>query len=218
MNSCLRRAFVWSFGRVLGLVAAIALAASAAHAVAQDITHVEEDWEMVLGSPDSNICGPQVAITMSPLSDISGTFFTLEVNHRSAPYWTPGGITLHQWSGEQRVQSMDRADRSIMQTDGETVTWTQSLDCNGALLTFQIKNGSSTTWGPWGRSGNLKLQTTWLAGNLNNYTPDVSVAQSGVAYAGNRVKTLRIKQLRVTLSDGSQFTDDTTRTVQQLVE
>src|SRR5207247_888610 len=94
MKTCLRRALVWSLGRLLGLVAAVALAAGAAHAVAQDIVHVEEDWEMVLGSPDAATCGPQVVLTMSPLSDISDTFFTMEINHRSAPYWTPGGITI----------------------------------------------------------------------------------------------------------------------------
>jgi len=218
MKTCLRRALVWSRLRVLSLVAAVMVAAGAAHAVAQDIVRVEEDWEMVLGTPDASVCGPQVAITMSPYSDISSTFFTMEINHRSAPYWTPGGITLHQWDGEQRIQSLDRADRSIMQTDSETVKWTQILDVNGNSLTFQIKNGSSTTWGPFGIAGHLKMNTNWPAGNLNSYTPDVSVSQSGVAYAGNRVKSLSIKSLRITLSDGSQFTDSTGWTVQQLLE
>jgi len=32
------------------------------------------------------------------------------------------------------------------------------------------------------------------------------------------VKSLKIKQLRVTLSDGSEFTDDTGWVVQQLIE
>ncbi len=218
MKTCLGRALVWSPLRVMGLVAAVVLAAGAAHAVAQDIVHVEEDWELVLGGPDAATCGPQVALTMSPLSDISDTFFTMEINHRSAPYWTPGGITIHQWQGEQRIQSLDRADRSIMQTDSETVTWTQVLDVNGSNLTFQVKNGSSTTWGVFGVTGHLKLQTNWPSGNLNSYTPDVSVSQSGVAFAGNRVKTLRIKSLRITLSDGSEFTDSTGWVVQQLVE
>jgi hypothetical protein len=217
MKTCLRRALVWSFGRLFGLVAAVMLAAGAAHAVAQDIVHVEEDWELVLGGPDPNSCGPQVACTMSPFSDIRNTFFTIEVNHRSAPYWTPGGITIHQWSGDSRIQSLDRQDRSIMQTDNETVTWTQSLDLHNNWLTFQITNGSSSTWGPFGYN-HLQLSTAWGANHINNYTPDVSVSQSGVAYAGNRVKSLRIKAIRVTLSDGSDFTDDTVRIVQQLVE
>jgi len=220
MKTCLRRALVWSFGRfIFGLVAAVALAAGAAHAVAQDIVQVEEDWELVLGGPDPNSCGPQVACTMSPLNNISDTYFTIEVNHRSAPYWTPGGITLHQWLGEGRVQSLDRQDRSIMSTDNETVTWTQSLDTRAASgwLRFKISNGTSSTWGPFGYN-HLELWTNWGTNNLNGYTPDVSVSQSGVSYAGNRVKSLKIKEIRVTLSDGSEFTDDTVRIVQQLVE
>jgi len=218
MKTCLRRALVWSHLRVLGLVAAVMVAAGAAHAVAQDIVHVEKDWELVLGTPDASVCGPQVAITMSPYSDISSTFFTMEINHRSAPYWTPGGITIHQWNGEQRVQSLDRADRTIMTTDSETVTWTQVMDTAvPGWLKFKVKNGSSTTWGAFGYNS-LELWTGWAGGDLNGYTPDVSVSQSGVAYAGNRVKTLRIKELRITLSDGSTFTDSTGWTVQQLLE
>ena len=84
---------------------------------------------------------------MSPFTDINDTFFTFEVNHRSVPYWIPGGLNLHQWSGEWRVQSLERPDHSVMQTANETVTWTQVLDVRNGVLTFQIKGGMSSTWG-----------------------------------------------------------------------
>jgi len=185
-------------------------------APAQNLVRVEEDWEMVVGEPDANSCGPQVACTMSPLGDIDGTHFTLEINHRSMPYWSPGGITLHHWSGEWRLQSMERQDRSVMQTNGEVVRWTQSLDTTvpGNLI-FQITDGTSSTWGPFGYSMNLKLSTVWLAGHINNYSPDVSVSRSGVAFAGNRVSSLKILRVRATLSDFSTATDDTVRVVHQ---
>jgi len=187
-------------------------------ALAQEVVKVEEDWEMVLGEPDVNSVGPQVAVTMSPLGDIASTFFTLEINHRSAPYWTPGGLTIHQWDGESRVQSLDRSDRTVMNTSGETVTWTQVLRVDLGWLTFKIKDGSSSTWGSFGTSSNFKLISWWGGDNLNGYTPDVSVGQTGVAYAGNRVHSLKIKQIRVTLSDGTVVTDDTVRVAHQLVE
>ena len=85
-------------------------------------------------------------------------------------------------------------------------------------MEFQIKNGSSTTWGPFGYSNAFKLHMTWLSGNLNNYTPDVSVSQSGVAYAGNRVKLLKLTEIRLTLDDGTELTDSTERIAHQLVE
>ena len=184
-------------------------------APAQNLVRVEEDWEMVVGEPDANSCGPQVACTMSPLGDIDGTHFTLEINHRSMPYWSPGGITLHHWSGEWRLQSMERQDRSVMQTNNEVVTWTQILEVESGQLTFQIKDGASSTWGPFGYSSYLKLQANWSAGHINDYSPDVSVSRSGVAFAGNRVSTLKLLRVRATLSDGSSATDDTVRVVHQ---
>jgi hypothetical protein len=197
--------------------ACLAMLAMARLAAAQDVVHIEEDWELVLGGPDQNVCAPQVATTMSPYNHINDTFFTLEVNHRSAPYWTPGGLTIHHWNGEWRMQSFDRADRSVMNTESETVTWTQILDVNSGQLTFQIKYGTSTTWGPFGYSNMFKLHTNW-GGNLNNYSPDVSVSQSGVAFAGNRVKSLKIKEIRLTLDDGTELADPTERVVHLLVE
>jgi hypothetical protein len=193
-----------------------AIAWGPAAAPAQDLVRVEEDWELVLGTPDENSCGPQVACTMSPLGHIDGTHFTLEINHRSVPYWSPGGITLHHWHGESRQQSMDRQDRSVMQSNGETVTWTQILDVDEGILTFQIKDGASTTWGPFGYSNHLKLQAWWSAGHINDYTPDVSVARSGVAYAGNRVQSLKLLPVRATLADGQTVTDNTVRVAHQL--
>ena len=186
-------------------------------AAAQQVVRVEEDWELVLGEPDPVIVGPQVTTTMSPTGNLDGVYFTFEINHRSLPWWTPGGLTIHQWSGEARVQSFDRSNRSVMQTSGETVSWTQILSVDGTNLTFQVKNGSSTTWGPFGYSNMFKLRTAF-SGDLSGYSPDLSVAQSGAAFAGNRVQLLRIKEVRLTLSSGQTLTDSTPRIAHQLVE
>jgi hypothetical protein len=204
--------------RLVPLFVAIAFLGMARAASAQNIVQVEEDWELLLGEPDQNVCGPQIATTMSPFNNISDTFFTFEINHRSAPYWTAGGLTIHQWSGDWRIQSFDRADRSVMNTSDETVTWTQQLYVNSGQLTFQVKNGVSSTWGPFGYSNMFKLHQSWGVNNINSYTPDVSLSQSGVAYAGNRVKSLKIKEIRLTLDDGETLTDITERVAHQLVE
>jgi len=217
MHASLRSTVRWWLHRSISRFAFIGLCVATAAAGAQDLVHIEEDWELVVAQPDQNSCGPQIACAMSPFTDISGTYFTMEINHRSAPYWSPGGISLHQWFGESRVQSMDRADRSVMNTAEEVVTWTQSLDTNGNVLTFKVKNGHSSTWGDFGYSGNLKVQSwNWNGDNLNGYTPDVSTSQSGVAYASNRVRSLKLLQVRGTLSDGTTATDNTVRVVYQL--
>src|SRR4029078_11723225 len=88
--------------RFLSLAAAIALLGVSSAARAQNVVRVDEDWELVLGAPDQLVCGPQVVTSISPYPDIAGTHFTMEINHRSLPYWTPGGIQLHHLYVEDR--------------------------------------------------------------------------------------------------------------------
>jgi hypothetical protein len=205
--------------RAVSFFVVLALLFPAAAALGQtNVVRVEEDWELEIGEPDVNSVGPQVLTTMSPNADLTGAYFTMEINHRSAPSWTPGGISIHRWTGEARNASFDRADRTIMQTSSEVVTWTQALYHDNGRLHFKVFNGVSSTWGLFGYSNLLKLDTSWSVGQINNYTPAVSVAQSGAAYAGNRIHMLKIKCIRLTLSDGSVLTDNTERIVQELVD
>jgi len=217
MKACLRATTSWGWRLgSYGFCLAAFLVASPLRA--EHVVRVEEDWELVIATPDANSAGPQVSCTLSPFNHIDGTYFTVEFNHRSVPYWSPGGITLHQWNGEWRTQSIDRPDRSVMQTNNETVTWTQILDVDNGVLTFQIKDGTSSTWGPFGYSNFLKLQTNWGPNNLNGYTPEVSAARSGVAYAGNRVQSLKLLRVRATLNNGNVSTDNTVRVVHQFLD
>jgi hypothetical protein len=204
--------------RAASIVAAMALFLSAGVVAGENVVRVEEDWHLEIGGPDANSVGPQILTTMSPYSDLLGTYFTAEFNHRSAPSWTPGGITIHRWTGETRNASYDRADRTVMNTANEVVTWKQSLHFANGRLYFTVYDGLSWTWGPFGYSNMLKLDTSWGDTHLDGYTPAVSVATSGAAYAGNRIKVLKITGIRMTLSDGSVMTDNTERIVQQLVE
>jgi len=218
MNYSLNYSGPTVLARALATFAALALLASADGAFGQNVVRIEEDWSLEIGQPDSNSVGPQVLATMSPNANLAGTYFTLEINHRSAPSWSPGGISIHRWTGETRNASFDRADRTVMQTSSEIVTWTQSLHQLNGRLYYTVFNGASSTWGPFGYSNLLRLDTSWGSNNINGYTPVVSVANSGAAYAGNRIKMLKIKQIRMTLSDGTVLTDNTERIVQQLVE
>lgn len=212
--------------RIFAFFCTAVMLVTAGAASAQDIVRVEEDWELVLGAPDGNSCGPQITTTMSPTSNLDGTFFTMEINHKSAPYWSPGGISIHHWCCDWRMGSFDRNDRSVMTTTNETVTWTQALyvdspgddDEDDGGLTFKIFGGVSTTWGPFGYSNYVKLSQSWTPNHINGYTPAVSVGSSGVPYAGNRVQSLKIKCIRLFLSDGEVLEDNTVRVVHLLVE
>ena len=113
MEVGLRSHASWNIPRLAcGVFVAFCLSASLTRA--QDLVHVEEDWQLVVGEPDSNTAGPQIACTMSPFGDINGLYFTHEVNHQSMPYWAPGGLTIHQWSGESVVQSMTSLENGYL--------------------------------------------------------------------------------------------------------
>jgi hypothetical protein len=204
--------------RCLSVTVALLVLSAGRVAWPADFVRIEEDWELVLGEPDTNSVGPQVVTTMSPNADLNWAYFTMEINHRSAPTWTPGGISIHRWSGEFRMGSFDRDDRTVMATNEETVTWTQALYYENGRLHFKIMNGASTTWGQFGYSQLVKLDCSWGVPHINGYSPAVSMAHSGPAYAGNRVQLLKIKEVRYTLSDATTFTDSTERIVHQLVE
>ncbi len=212
------RPFFRSASLAVTAICSLACLALASTATAQNVLRVEEDWELVVGEPDANSVGPQVITTMSPNCDITGTYFTMELNHRSAPTWTPGGISIHRWSGDWRMGSFDRSDRTVMSTSNETVTWTQALFVENGRLVFKIYDGVSDTWGPFGYSNYVRLDCSWGVNQINSYSPALSVAQSGPAYAGNRVHSLKLLRVRMFLSDGTTATDETVRIAHQLVE
>jgi len=96
---------------------------------------------------------------------------------------------------------------------GEMVRWTQSLEIVDGALVMEITDGSSTTWGSFGGQGYLKATVDITLADLNAYDPSVSVANSGVGYAGNRVESLVLRRVRMTTSAGDVLEDDTARSV-----
>ena len=93
---------------------------------------------------------------------------------------------------------MTAANPASLDTEGERIQWTQSMElaANGTL-TFQITQGHSTTWGTFGQGNSLQVTTTTNLTNLNGYTPDTSVAEAGVEFGAHRVRRLVLNKVRV---------------------
>ena len=175
------------------------------------IVRVEEDWEMVVSEPDPDTDGPQVTCVISPVGDTNWLNAHFELNVRTVPYFRPGGLQLQLWYGESPVSHTHYPNTAIMSTAGETVRWTQAMALNGGVLSFEIVNGESTTWGPFGGQGYLQSSITTGLSDLSGYSPSVSVANSGIGYAGNRVASLVLKRVRLINADGQVSEDDTPR-------
>ena len=174
---------------------------------------IEEDWVLVVGEPDPDLDAPQVSVGMSPLADFDSAYVVFNINHRSQPTYVPGGLQLQVWNNSVPLLSDDDPDDEVMSQAGETVTWTQQMTLSNGTFTVAIVNGNSQTWGTFGGDGRLLASLAASFGNLNAYSPNVSVSNSGVSFAPNRVQSLTLNCVRYYTSDGQVIQDNQPRVV-----
>jgi hypothetical protein len=200
--------------RALGALAVVSVAAwnvSAGVSRAGDVVRVEEDWTLVIGQPDGNLNAPQVATGMSPLGNFNSAYVVFNVNHRSQPTYVPGGLQLQLWTSDDPLLSDDDPHDEVMTTSGEKVTWTQQMTLQNGVLTVAIVNGTSQTWGAFGGGSALQASVAASFTNLNGYSPNTSIANSGVSFAPNRVQSLTLTAVRYYTSDGQVIVDNQVR-------
>lgn len=177
------------------------------------VVGVEEDWELVLATPDPDSAGPQVICMISPLGSVESLYCTLELNHRTIPAFGPGGMQFEIWHGEELLYERCAPVQTVLSQPGEVICWTHKMTLSDGNLLFEIVDGSSATWGAFGGQGYLKGQVPTTLADLNGYHPAVSVENSGVSYAANRVQSLVLKGVRVVTSTGEVLEDTTERPV-----
>lgn len=178
-----------------------------------DVVRVEEDWELVIGTPDPDSDSPQVTSVFSPVGHVESLYAALEINHQSQPEFVAGGLQLQIWDSEFSESSRKFPNGAVMAQAGETVRWTQSMQLADGVLTFEITNGTSTSWGSFGGQGYLKASVNTALSNLNDYHPATSVHNSGIGYAANRVQSLVLRRVRLITSDGEVLEDTSSRPV-----
>jgi hypothetical protein len=172
------------------------------------VARVEEDWVLVLTEPNAAVASPQVSTQMAR-SPWAARFVNFHLNNGDVPDYTQGGLQLQVWHGTVHEGVANSDTRAIMQTSGETVSWTQYLSRETGRMVFGISKASSETWGDF--SGlSVAVSGSLL---LDNYSADYSQQNSGVTFGANRVASLTIVQTRIYYSDGTVQTDSTQRPV-----
>jgi hypothetical protein len=182
---------------------------AAGTASAADIVRIEEDWELVVANPDPASFAPQVTSTLSPLGDLSGYYAVFDLNLRNLPVYEAGGMQLQVWNGDEPVITKKSNVGTLLHNSNETITWTQAMWVSEGQLHFAVVNGDSQTWGGFGSGGSLTVDVEHQLTNLHQYNPDVSVANSGIGFAANRVTSLTLKAVRA-YSEGALEGQDTT--------
>ena len=209
------RNFLSSVAKWFTAASVLALMALPAYADGPSIIRIEEDWEMVIGEPSPSSDAPQVTCAISPLPNLDWLSATFLVNSHEVPNFTAGGLQLQAWRGEQLLDSRHAPNQAVLATPGEVVRWTQVMEKAPDGVKFQIINGTSTTWGNFGDDDALKLNIPTSLPNLNGYNPEVSVKNSGVSYAGNRVRSLVLKKVRAYTAEGLLAEDDNPKTAHE---
>jgi hypothetical protein len=176
---------------------------------------VEEDWQLVISSPNPTEVGPQITTCMSPVTDGSTPFVAFDLNYIDYPNFQAGGLQVKVYSGGN-VQSSSTQGNALCQTTNETITWTQRMRVSSSSsVSYSIINGQSTTWGAFGRNQGLsRVSFTAPITSMAAYSADTSVANSGAGWQSNRVASMTL--LCVRYYSGTQLiaTDNKNRSVQ----
>lgn len=176
------------------------------------ITRVEEDWTLVVASPDVVEEGPQITTCMSPTSDKSSPFVAFDLNYREYPDFQAGGMQVQVWSNDQVLRTSTQHDEQLAEVN-ETITWTQSMSLTGSQVIYRVKNGNSSTWDDFGGDGNLLVTFATSLTDLSAYSPETSATNSGVTWQSNRVSSLVLTSVRYYAGDILVNTDNNPRTV-----
>lgn len=160
-----------------------------------DVVYIEEHWELTVGGPEIDRCAPQVSLVMSPTGDMEGLHFVFLLNHTTFPDFEPGGLQMQCWYGDSLVYTRNSSKSGILSYDNETIRWVQKLRIDNGKVEFDVDDGVSQSWGNFGSGDGLIMNTGYNMNRLNSYQPSVSINESGITFAGNRVSSLVLTKL-----------------------
>lgn len=133
----------------LTLACLVALGFQTAPAPAIEADRIEEDWSIVVADPDPDVTIPQITMKMEP-DPVAGTpYLELNLNYRDSPSFMAGGLQARIRNVDETIDLASQGSEQL-NTDGETITWTQRMTLSGGSIHFKITSGTSTTWGPFG--------------------------------------------------------------------
>jgi hypothetical protein len=168
------------------------------------VVQVEEHWELRISEPEAERSAPQTTMVISPVSHIAGIHFLFTLNHVTDPSFEAGGLQVQLWDGDNVVQESISTEIGALAQNDEVIRWTQRLTLADGTLTFAIVDGESETWGEFGGS-DLTISVPTSLSKLNWYVPSISLTESQVSYAENRVTSLVLTKLVWVKENGQVF-------------
>ena len=201
----------WQAGVVLAVIAGLLLVPAIARAGGNgnggggstDVVKVEEDWELDVGTPNTDDSAPQLTFLISPTGDVSSYYAVFTVNQRLT-LDSVGGLQLQIWNGESLLSSTTFAGTSSLNNSGEKIQWTTRMSLSsGGTLTVEVasSHGGSNEWGNF----DLTTSASTNLSNLNGYdiSGTVSGNNSGIDFGNTRVSQIVLQAIRTFTGTGN---------------
>lgn len=180
---------------------------------ATEIDRIEEDWKLVISTPDTNLTCPQVQTLMRLDSHRNSAFLAFNLNYRELPSFYAGGLQVKIQDGDDTLAT-DSQGSEQLSTSNETIAWTQRLTLTDGVLRFKVSSGTSTTWGVFGQGDDdLAVSLSTERSSLSDYSPTASARDSGPGFGSNRVTSMALLRVRYYHGDTLISTDSTEREV-----
>lgn len=163
---------------------------------AEDVTAIEEDWQLDIDTPNSVRSSPQLNCLTSTRADAQSQYALVLVNQ---PGSVGGNLKLQLWDGSRLLTSTDVPNTSAtLDTVGERINWTTRLSISHGVLTAEVFNFSSSRRGnSSGKTTIASISATTSLNDLSNYDSNVTCARSGVEFGSMRVQKLTLRKTRV---------------------
>lgn len=168
---------------------------------------IEEDWELVLNTPDLSFPAPQIVIAMKPSVHSTKTAMFL-VNHHDSPQFQAGGGQIQIWDDDVLRSYKSFAGPTLIR-EGERVTWTQYMTRANGRFHFGLKAVEGEAWGTNTADtlGGPISFSDWRH-VFDDYSSDNSVEAATITFADERVNSLRLVRVRKYKSGDTDQTCD----------
>jgi hypothetical protein len=175
-------------------VVAVVLASAGAAEAGGIYNRIEQDWELVLNTPDLNFPSPQIVIPMKGRPEGTKTAYFL-INHHDFPEFQKGGGQIQLWEGD--VQQVKSFAGPTLIRDGEVVTWTQYLERKDGKFHFGLSAVAGEAWGT-NTAADLGGPVSFVDGNpwFTDYDSAYSVDNVVIMFGDGRVHSLKLLEVR----------------------
>ncbi len=198
---------------LIGSLAAIAFAVAGESATAgSQYYRIEEDWELVLNTPDLSFPAPQIVVAMKPgITSRKQALFL--INHHDTPQFNAGGGQIQVWDGDVLKSYKSFAGPTLIRV-GERVTWTQYMERSGGKFQFGLSRVEGDAWGV-NTAADLGGPVSFADSKtiFDVYSSDNSVEDAAITFGADRVASLKLVEVRKYLAVGGVVETEGSRTI-----